>query len=188
MESAKNTTAIQFMADALGKRMRKPADSASSAQAGAVLSECGQFRYRLWRRWDQTLPILGYVMLNPSTADATEDDQTIRKCVGFARRLGYGSIEVVNLFAYRAREPADLKAAGYPVGEYNDQYIASVAADTGGRVICAWGSNVKGLGRPGEVLNNLRRLGATPMALHMNAGGIPAHPVLLPYSCIPKPF
>lgn len=160
----------------------------SSVACGALLSECGKFRYRLWRRWDAELQPLGFVMLNPSTADATDDDQTIRKCVGFAKRLGYGAIEVVNLYAYRATKPKDLRAAGYPVGPDNDTHIEWVAAHTGGKMICAWGSNAKGLARPDEVLKSLRAWGVAPLALQINDGGIPAHPVMLPYACVPTHF
>src|SRR5437868_12651695 len=70
----------------------------------AVISPCGKFRYRLTRQWGEGAA-LPFVMLNPSTADAEQDDPTIRKCVGFAKRMGYDGIEVVNLYAYRATKP-----------------------------------------------------------------------------------
>jgi hypothetical protein len=68
---------------------------------GAKLSDDGVYRYALWRDWRESLdePLLGYVMLNPSTADASEDDQTIRKCIGFAERNDYRGFIVLNLFA-----------------------------------------------------------------------------------------
>ena len=72
---------------------------------GAVISDCKRYRYRLWRIWNGSQSRLVFVMLNPSTADGEQDDPTIRKCVGFAERLGYGGIEVVNLFAWRATDP-----------------------------------------------------------------------------------
>ena len=59
-------------------------------RSGAIISACGQYRYHLWRRWDELLPTMVWVMLNPSTADATEDDPTIRRCIGFAKREGCG--------------------------------------------------------------------------------------------------
>ncbi|WP_409997589.1 DUF1643 domain-containing protein [Curvibacter sp. APW13] len=154
-------------------------------EKGALISECGRFRYRLWRRWDGALPTLAFVMLNPSTADASEDDATVRKCIGFAKRLGYGAIEVVNLYAFRARYPSDLQAAGFPVGPDNDTHIEWVVAHTGRQVICAWGNNARGHTRATEVLRMLREWGVTPKALRLNAGGIPAHPVMLPYTCKP---
>jgi len=61
----------------------------------------GDYRYHLWRTWDETRPRLLWVMLNPSTADGETDDPTVRRCIGFSKGWGYGSIEIVNLFAYR---------------------------------------------------------------------------------------
>jgi len=155
---------------------------------GAILSECGKFRYRLWRRWDEALPTLGFLMLNPSTADAEDDDATIRKCIGFATRLGFGAIEVVNLYAYRARHPSDLKAAGYPIGPENDTHIESVAVHICDQLICAWGNNARGHARVSEVVGQLKGSGVNPLALRLNAGGVPAHPVMLPYSCRLQPL
>jgi len=150
---------------------------------GAVLSTCGLFRYRLWRRW-QDGPTITFIMLNPSTADATVDDATIRKCIGFAKRLGYSAIEVVNLFAFRATQPKDIKAAGWPVGEENDRHILE-AATAANMVICAWGVNARGLQRPLDVLELLQKIGKTPKALRFTADGIPWHPLMLPYACEP---
>jgi SagB-type dehydrogenase family enzyme len=65
----------------------------------ALFSPCGTFRYRLGRRWAEG-PTVGFVLLNPSTPDAEVDDQTVRRCIRFAQRDGYGGLEVVNLFAY----------------------------------------------------------------------------------------
>lgn len=155
-----------------------------SEMNGAILSDCGKFRYRLWRYWDASKSPLVFVMLNPSTADANADDPTIRKCIGFAKRYNHGGIEVLNLYAYRATKPADLKKAGYPVGPENDAHIATVVqdhADAHSNVICAWGANAKGLSRPDAVLRLLRNLGVRPRALHFTNDGIPAHPLMLPY-------
>ncbi len=127
-------------------------------------------------------------MLNPSTADQSVDDQTIRKCMGFARRLGYGSIDIVNLFAFRTRWPSELKDAGFPVGSENDNHIRAVAAESGGKIVCAWGSNAKGLKRVDDVFDLLKANSAQPFALRINAGGVPAHPVMLPYACTQIPL
>ena len=148
----------------------------------AVISACGRFRYELTRQWDAHLPAAVYVMLNPSTADAEVDDQTIRKCIGFAERLGFGAFTVVNLFAFRATKPADLKRNHYPIGPDNDRAIMRAVAAADATVICAWGFNAKGLARPAEVLDLLRQAGKTPMALHVNASGEPAHPLMLAYT------
>ena len=150
-----------------------------SFQKSAVLSACGKFRYRLGRRWGDGRP-LAFVMLNPSTADADLDDPTIRRCIGFARSHDFDAIDVVNLFAYRATKPADLKAAGYPVGDENDDHIAR-AASSAGAVCCAWGSNARMLVRQSEVIVMLRAL-CRPMALGLDSHGVPRHPLMLPNS------
>ncbi|EYS89479.1 hypothetical protein CF68_33090 [Cupriavidus sp. SK-4] len=150
----------------------------------AVISDCGAFRYHLERRWGPAKPML-FVMLNPSTADASEDDPTIRKCVGFAERHGSESVEVVNLFAFRATDPRELKRAGYPVGPDNHRHIRLAAASVarrGGLAVCAWGANGRGLGAV-QVVTELLRQGGLPLhALFQLADGTPAHPLMLPYS------
>jgi len=99
----------------------------------------GVYRYSLTREWDASLPVLYWVMLNPSTADAMNDDATIKKCIGFARLNGYGAIMVVNLFAYRATDPIELTSTPSDVvGALNNGVIESIPV--GADVVCAWGS------------------------------------------------
>lgn len=155
-------------------------------KTGAIISPCGKYRYRLWRRWDFSLSRVCWIMLNPSTADGMTDDATIRKCMGFTERLGYGGIEVVNLFAWRATKPADMKRAADPVGPGNDAAIKNAVTGVeggGGTTICAWGQHAKGTKRDRTVRAMLKELGVTPWVLQFNKGGIPAHPLMLPYSC-----
>lgn len=112
----------------------------------AVLSACGRFRYRLGRQWGEG-GVLLFVMLNPSTADADVDDATIRRCVKFAQAHGFGALEVVNLYAFRATDPKDLRRAGYLAGPENDAHIAAAASECA--AICvAWGANAAELERP----------------------------------------
>lgn len=113
---------------------------------GATLSACGSYRYSLWRRWDYGMPSILFVMLNPSTADARDDDPTIRRCVGFAKRWGAGGIRVCNLYAWRATKPADLKKApqNQIVSEWqrphaNDLAIRAAAGDAM-MIVAAWGA------------------------------------------------
>ena len=75
----------------------------------AEISPCGLYRYSLTRKWEAWKGTVNFIMLNPSTADAQEDDPTIRRCIGFAKAWGYGGIVVTNLFAYRATNPKELK-------------------------------------------------------------------------------
>jgi hypothetical protein len=154
----------------------------------AVISGCGAFRYVLTRNWtDDDTSVLLFVMLNPSTADADIDDPTIRKCIGFSQRLGYGGIEVVNLYAYRATDPKALKAAGYQVGPDNNRYTMA-AIRRAHNIVLAWGANARGMIRPDIVLRMVREAGVTPMALRRLADGVPEHPLMLPYSCTLQPL
>lgn len=155
----------------------------------AQLSPCGTFRYRLGREWteDGARKPLVFVMLNPSTADAEQDDATIRRCVRFADAQGFGAIDVVNLFAYRATKPEDLRRAGYPVGPDNDQHIADAVRRSGATCL-AWGANAAGLERPQIVLPLIRAQGVEPLCLRITRSGHPQHPLMLPSSCRLMPF
>ena len=163
--------------------------------AGATISPCGKFRYRLWRRWSVTGPALTFVMLNPSTADGTHDDPTIRKCVGFAKLAGYSGIEVLNLFAYRATDPAELRKVGLcladAIGPENDaglRLAATCAAASELPIVCAWGAHARGLNRVLDVAALLMCAGAELHALDFTADGIPRHPLMLPYSATLTPY
>jgi hypothetical protein len=145
----------------------------------ARLSTDGRYRYTLGRRWDEALPRAVFVMLNPSTADDTVDDPTIRRCVGFARRWEYGAITVVNLFAYRATRPAELIGVLDPVGRDNDETIA-LAAEEAALVVAAWGAGGGYLGRDRQVMKILASVGALPMCIGApTTTGFPRHPLYL---------
>lgn len=106
----------------------------------AVISECTHYRYTLHRCWDESHYPLVFCMLNPSKADASKDDPTIRRCMGFARSNGYGGIVVINLFAFRATKPTDIPAdLQEAVGPGNADHIKDVIK--GHDVVVAWGAN-----------------------------------------------
>lgn len=155
----------------------------------AIISEDGRFRYLLARSWDPSLKAVVFVMLNPSTADGQTDDATVRKCITFAKSMGCGSLFIVNLFAYRTKDPKELKFAGWLVGPDNNRHIEEAALfGNVDKVICAWGANARGLSRPEEVLYMLRMQGITPYALALTPDGIPRHPLYLPGSSKPEPI
>lgn len=106
---------------------------------GAVLSSCGRYRYRLGRQFGLGDRNVVFVGVNPSTADATVDDPTVRKWIGFAKRWELDRIEVVNLFAYRATDVRALAEAADPVGPENDAYLRAALAGAELVVPC-WGS------------------------------------------------
>lgn len=144
---------------------------------GAIFDATGRYRYSLWRCWDPQSPRLVFILLNPSTADATQDDPTLRRCCQFAQGWGYGSVEVVNLFAYRATHPRELRQSPQPVGAENDIHVlAAVQAAT--RVIVAWGNGGTWQGRDRTLL---ALLAPTPLyCLGLNQSGQPRHPLYLP--------
>ena len=123
-----------------------------------------------------------FVLLNPSTADQTREDPTVRRGIGFARSLGYGALERVNLYAYVATDPAELRRAGCPVGRSNDRHIEAAARECE-RVVLAWGVHAARSKRPGEVLGLLRRMHVEPHCLRLTAGGHPEHPLRMPLGC-----
>jgi len=146
--------------------------------ADAVISDDGQYRYLLTRMWRPApAPQLVFVMLNPSTADAATDDPTIRRCMRFARDLGYGGIVVVNLFAYRATNPRRLLEVDDPVGPGNTAVLQSIIGGARHDVVAAWGATGGQFGREQAILvehiatrRPLQQLGHTK-------DGHPRHPL-----------
>lgn len=159
-------------------------------RTGAALSLDGRYRYRLWRQWADGR-VVTFIMLNPSTADASEDDPTIRKCIGFAKRLGFGRLEVVNLFAWRATNPNALRDVVEPVGIENDQTILErcLGADL---VIAAWGATEFPSRlvwrRQQQVCALLRGAGVQTQCLGLSQEGRPRHPLMLPYETALQPW
>lgn len=151
----------------------------------AVYSDCEAYRYSLSRRWSDG-PVQAYVMLNPSTADETRNDPTVGRCETRARTAGMGGFAVVNLFAWRATRPQDLKSAPHPIGPDNDQILAETAAQAS-QVICAWGVHGAHRGRGPDVARRLAALGPT-YHLGLTKDGHPRHPLYLPYDVLPEPW
>lgn len=148
---------------------------------GAVFDASGQYRYRLWRTWDSDALPVTFILLNPSTADANRDDPTLRRCLGFARAWGYGGVEVVNLFAWRATDPAALRRCADPVGPDNDAAILA-AVQGAGLVVSAWGNGGALHDRAAAVL---RLLDGAPLAAPLACLGLtraahPRHPLYAP--------
>jgi len=151
---------------------------------GAQFSPCRAFRYHLWRTWSPLRPPLLFILLNPSTADEERDDPTVRRCVHFARAFARGGVEIVNLYAYRARDPRLLRGAGYLIGEGNDIVIARrLRAHAGLPVVCGWGAHARGLERAAHVLGMIRESGARAFALACTDDGVPRHPSRLRGDC-----
>ncbi|APO76510.1 hypothetical protein AM571_CH03726 [Rhizobium etli 8C-3] len=113
-------------------------------EKAAVISDCGRFRYELTRVWDKGGPLLVTCMLNPSTADADNDDPTIRALIDFGRVWSYGGLLVVNLFAFRSSSPIVMMSWHDPRGPKNAQFIdaaLTLARSQNTPVLAAWGAN-----------------------------------------------
>lgn len=156
-------------------------ESAPAEERGAILSDDGVYRYRLWRRWNPTRPSTAFVMLNPSTADAQVDDPTLRRCVAFARAWGDGGVELVNLHAFRTPNPRELAEAAARgvdvVGPDNDAHVRAVFAVVH-RVVFAWGATRLAPGVARRVRDALPP-GLEVCCLGVTAHGHPRHPLYL---------
>lgn len=155
--------------------------------SGANISPCGKYRYLLWRQWDTALPIQLWCMLNPSTAGETEDDPTIRKCIGFSEHSGFGAIMVINLYAFRATQPAQLKKAANPNGPANRFVWAEAMRryTNGYGCMAAWGSHGAGAPEETDFATMARELGVTLWTLRETSSGAPGHPLYIPYTAQP---
>lgn len=160
-------------------------DAAPATARSAILSPCGTYRYELTRRWSDR-PLAGWVMPNPSTADAEVDDPTIRRCVGFAKAWGFGGIVVRNLYALRATDPAELRAHPEPIGPDNAEHLVRAAKDA--LTICAWGAHGARDDRSRHVAALLEAAGADLRCLALTADGQPRHPLYLRADLTPVAF
>ncbi|GAA3984635.1 hypothetical protein GCM10022407_32050 [Hymenobacter antarcticus] len=122
-------------------------------------------------------------MLNPSTADAFQDDPTIRRCIGFARAWGFGGLEVVNLYSFRTSFPAELKKAAQPNGTDNDAHLLEAVAGAA-QVIAAWGNHGDS-GRVAALMQQLRAAAGQVLCLGQTRTGAPRHPLYVPAATQP---
>lgn len=147
----------------------------------AHISECGLYRYRLTRHWNEGR-LLPFVMLNPSTADANIDDPTIRRCMGFAKRENAGGIVVVNLYGLRATDPAELHRVKDPFGPNNRAEIHAMgkyAFLCGMPIVCAWGTNGWFKSANRDTIHLLKSTGASLVCLGTTKSGEPKHPLYI---------
>lgn len=159
-----------------------------------VFSPDRVYRYTLWRDVPTTLPGLftalrppdryvQFIGLNPSTADETRDDPTVRRCIDFAKRWGYGTMCMTNAFAYRATKPRVMMGQPRPIGDENDRWLATIARDAD-LIVAAWGKHGRHMGRDEELWKLLDGI----HALAVNGDGTPQHPLYLPATTRPQPY
>ncbi len=153
-------------------------------RSGALISECKRFRYKLWRIWDETKPRVLFIMLNPSTADHNTDDNTIRRCMNYAKSWGYGGIMVGNLYAFRATEPKDLFRDNHDINPtFNDPLIQEMIPQCE-IMIYAWGAH----GMKNSMGKKFIERNPNGYYLELTKKGIPKHPLYLLGDLIPKKY
>jgi hypothetical protein len=141
----------------------------------ALISDDGKYRYWLSRTWGSDGKVVAIIGLNPSTADAKQNDPTVLKCIRLAKGWGATKLVMVNLFAYRSSSPRDLWRVANPVGAENDAWIMR-AVKKADIVVAAWGNNGSYLGRADEIA---RRFHGRLQALHLTKQGNPGHPLYI---------
>jgi hypothetical protein len=143
---------------------------------GATLSKCRTWRYALWRKWDvrPESKMVAFIGLNPSTADESNDDPTIRRCKGFAKRWGFGGMYMLNAYAFRATEPKDMIAARDPVGDKNYHFICEYSK-LAELVVACWGVHCDS----DHGHSVCRSVGKTVMCLGKTKHNRPKHPLYL---------
>ena len=143
-------------------------------ETGAEFSECGCYRYSLWRFWEKDKGYTAFVCLNPSTADKFVDDPTIRRCVGYAKDWGHGGMIMVNLFAYRSRNPTRLYIVDDPIGPDAESHIRNVSLKAS-ITVAGWGVHGIYKDRDLEVMKILTDPHCLKITKHIH----PAHPLYL---------
>jgi len=138
----------------------------------AVISMCKTYRYQLRRTWDEAKPVVLFIGLNPSTADAESDDRTSRVCIGYAKRWDFGGLLLGNLFACISTDKSVLPHVPNPVGPKNDDYLLAMQKEAC-LVVCAWGDSSALRGRDTQVLSFIKN----PHCLVRLKSGRPGHPL-----------
>ena len=140
----------------------------------AFFSKDRLYRYALWRIWDNELPKVLFIGLNPSTADEVKDDPTIRRCIRYALDWGYGGYIMGNIFAYRSTDPKQLKIIDNPIGIENNYWLKKLHTEAS-LTIGAWGNHGKYLNRGQDIINLINNL----FCLRITKEGHPSHPLYL---------
>lgn len=150
--------------------------------AGAEFSECRNYRYALWRIWASNKPLVMFIGLNPSKANEVKPDSTITRVCTISKKLGYGGIYMMNLFAIVSKDPTVLKTCDNPLGD-NDGWLERIAPQCQD-VIFAWGAFKEAKERCKQVI----AMFPNAKALIINKDGSPRHPLYVKGSIVPVPF
>lgn len=155
-------------------------------ESNAIFSPCRTWRYVLVRRWGAG-QVCNFLCLNPSTADEANDDPTVRRCIGFARKWGFGGLVVTNIFALRSTDPQALLEVEDPVGPDNDEAIQKIAT-LAELVVCAWGVHGDLLERHRRVIEMLTASEVSLYCLGVTKDGFPRHPLYIRGDTRPVPL
>jgi len=148
--------------------MKQGTDLFDQTDNGAYFSDCRKYRYALWRIWDKSKQLVMFIGLNPSTANESKDDPTIRRVKKFASDWGFGGFYMMNLFAYVTSDPGELKKHNNLINNFWLLKISSKCK----RVVFAWGSFNEATERAQEVIQMF-----AGYALRINKDGSPRHPL-----------
>ena len=167
-----------------------------------IFSECRKYRYTLWREWDTDLltgcaddlpnanKFVQFIGLNPSVADEKVDDNTIRRCIDYSKRWGYGALCMTNLFPFRATYIKDMLVHDEPMDMAleNARQVERIA-ESAGLIVCAWGNHGAHKRRAEKFLKHLGQVRKFKLHhLGLNADGSPKHPLYLSKTLIPIPY
>lgn len=153
--------------------------------SSAIYSDCETYRYALTRVWDDSLPHLLYVMLNPSKATEAQNDPTIERCQRRATQLGFGGFCATNIFALRETDPMAMRRHPAPEGPDNSAIVLREAA-AADLILCAWGTHGAHLNQGPSLEAQLRAAGHELHALGLSKDGHPRHPLYVRYAAQPE--
>lgn len=138
-------------------------------------------RYSLTRIWGDRNNCVLFIGLNPSTADETNDDPTIRRVIRFAKDWGFGGVIMCNLFTQVTADPKEL-VIDTPF-EITQRAIANHFYQAK-MYVAAWGNFKQAEQRGKEVKKWLSQM----YALKINKNGSPRHPLYVPANTKPVKF
>ena len=160
-----------------------PPVESHTVSTSADISTCGNYRYSLSRIWDTSKPVGALILLNPSTATALLSDQTVCNCNNLAVQWGWGGFHIVNLFAFRATNPQQLKSQIDPIGPLTDQKISQIA-NLVSYVVLAWGNGHRSRAEEVRKLLGARKF----YCIKKNSGGGYLHPARIKVEDYPRPI
>jgi len=155
-------------------RLTQPKLFESDMERSAEFSPCRTWRYSLYRCWDWQGPEsqIAFCCLNPSHADELIDDNTVTRCINYAKRWGFGGFYMYNVFGFRATKPRVMKAAADPIGPGNDAALAGIRQRVG-CVVAGWGNHCP----PEREKAVCELIGGTIFCLAQTKKGRPIHPL-----------